>query len=183
MISLTIPYTSRIIQKSVVFPAVFNAVTPGKYNFNGGFGNYQAIMPILKGSLYFLQSVTIGGNIAVDSFLDSISVFPQLSLFRSTDKYLFFPQPFPVVNYVNAQEVNSWIFTDRDGDVLNGFLTGILDQTADLIGVSPVQLSFQFDFYEISDTAFVNNFRQGNADTFRKKLTPHAIETIFTVGR
>jgi len=89
MITYTLPKRIRYVPASAIFPATFNAPVLGKYNFNGITGVF--ISKLNAHTVYMIDSMTIGGNIAGEDFLSAIETLPLFNLkktsFRTTPIY------------------------------------------------------------------------------------------------
>jgi hypothetical protein len=116
------------------------------------------IVNMVRGLLYFIERINVGGTIAQETYLSAIDVVPTVTLFRSGDGQSIYPHPLPLVNFLSNQEANAWLWTQRDSEVLQASVAGILSPTIDLVGVTSISLSCQFNIYEVIDTAFIKTY-------------------------
>ena len=135
--------------------------------FNGdglGLAVLSPVYPILKlvrGCVYFLERINVGGTIPQETYLSAIATIPTVALFRSGDGQSIYPHPLPLVNFLSNQEANAWIWTQREGEVLFASVAGLLSPTIDLVGINAINLSVQFNIYEVIDQAFIRDFGGG----------------------
>ena len=166
-IGYVIPKTSRFVQTNSAFVATFNNPTLGKYDFAGAGGTSGGtqladILTMQANSVYFIERINIGGTIPQEEYLFGISTLPQATFFNATTKQQVLPQPIPIVNYIINQEVNSFVWTDNDGQKLQLRLSGALSQTPFLVGQSTVTLNIALNIYDINDNAFIQQFKARN---------------------
>lgn len=158
-INYLIPKSSRLIQAQVTAIATFNVPSIGVYNFNSTTNKGLVVSSILPNHLYFLERTNVGGDIAEDIYEDAINLIP-LALYRtSVENAVVFPKPLPIVNYVSNQELNTFIWTEKTNDSIVIDMYGILNQTANLVGVSDVKLFMSFNLYDITDTGYIAEFK------------------------
>lgn len=187
-LQLTIPKTSRFVQTNSQFVAKFNTPTLGKYDFCGatGISGGQGIADILtmqSNSIYFVERINIGGTIPQEEYLYAISTLPLAVFYNETTGQQVLPKPLPIVNYIINQEVNSFIWTDNDGQKLQLKLSGVLSQTPFLVGNDSVELNIQLNIYDISDNSFIQQFKATNSHSrvgFGGRRMP-AMSNSFTV--
>jgi len=169
----------------VTFSATLNGP---KMDITGpGAGNstiYQVypVMQLNRGNLYFLERINIGGSLSEDDYLLSIETIPKLTLKRLIDAQSIFPYSLPIVNFIDNQECNAWIFTERDNDTLYAYISGLLSQISATVGMKAIRLYVQFNIYEISDNAFIADFKKddrfsGGAGTVRRAGVSNLFET------
>ena len=124
---------------------------------------YQ-VMNLVQGCLYFLERINVGATVSQEIYLSAISRVPTISLVKQLDGQQIFPHPLPLVNFVNNQECNGYLWTSRALDVLLLSVSGVLSSTIDLVGQSAVTLSVQFNVYEIIDKKFIQGWANGRAN-------------------
>jgi hypothetical protein len=164
-LQLTIPKTSRFVQTNSSFLATFNAPTRGKYDFGVTAGGFQLadILTMQSNSIYFIERINVGGTIPGEEYLFAIDTLPLATFFNAVTQQQVTPKPIPVVNYINNQEINTFVYTDTDGQLLQLKLSGILKQTPFLVGIAALELNIQLNVYDITDNNFVQQFKSNNA--------------------
>lgn len=155
-----IPHTSRYISTSNVFGTVFNAFTPGRYDFtlDPGCANIPCLI-LQQGSLYLIERISTGGNITEDMFLESIDDFPRLIMKRLQNNEPIYQQPLPIVSYSDNTEAVAWIYSDKQGDQLILSLEGRLRQLPSMVGILTARIQVSFHVYDIHDSFFIRDFR------------------------
>lgn len=150
-----IPQQSRYISTTTIFTAQFNNPTIGRYDFDVP-GNQNIQVEELKpGTVYLIERLSIGGNIAEGTYLESIVTLPLLTIKRSISSQIVYKRPFPVVNYADGIEAAAWIHSDKSGDFLTLSLIGLLTQVPSMVGIADVKIQISLSLYAI-DSAFWN---------------------------
>lgn len=163
-ISYQIPHTSHYFTKTNIFTATFNIPTVGKYDF-GIAGNAGInITELQKNKVYLIDRVSIGGNISEANYLDAIDVLPEFRLKKLIKNENVYFLPYSIVNYLDDSNITAWVLSEKGGDILRIDLTGLLNQTADLIGVTTIKLHVTFSIFIISSTVFYAKFRDSLSD-------------------
>lgn len=158
-ISYQIPQTARYISTSNIFTATFNNPTAGKYDF-GIAGNMEvSILELFQNTVYLIDRISIGGNISDSDFLSSIETLPLITFKTLQKKQIVYKLPFPVVNYIDDQDVTAWIISEKGGNSLICDFTGVLNQTADLVGITDIKINVSLSIYAIESTRFYSTFR------------------------
>jgi len=168
-ITYQIPHSAKYYSTSNTFTAAFNVPVLGKYSFSNVAGNeLQSVIQMPYNSVLLIERCTIGGNISEGNFLDAINTLPQFTLYRRIDNQIVYPRSQPVNNYVDNKEIVAWVFAEKQqkgfaGPVVPDELlitfTGLLDQTAALVGVTTIKIFVNFAIYIIQDTRFYKQFR------------------------
>jgi len=159
MPSYVIPHSARFIPTTNIFTATFNAPTVGAYNFGIAANANQVVTRLLPGSVYLIDRISIGGDISEGSFLDAIETLPQLTLRKSQTKEIVYEKSLPIVQYIDDQDVIAWVETKKSDEDLTVDLTGLLDQTADLVGEVDIKIFVSYSIYAIESSVFEFWFR------------------------
>ena len=170
----TIPSQSRFVTASVTFTAVYNAVTPGRYDFGGTVAcqNVQAL-EMDQNVIYLIDRMSVGGNIAENDYLASIDVFPRLTFKRSKQQQSIYQFPLPIVNYFDGQECSAWTKSDMKGELLTLSLSGSCRQLPSMIGLTDLILCISLNIFAIDNKDF-------NA-SFRSSLCPGAGKSLINI--
>lgn len=154
-----IPHNARYLQTKNIFTATFNNPELGKYDFGVAGNTDVKIQDIFKGTIYLIERVVVGGNIPEVDYSGAIETFPQIKLRFKKTKTIVYKLPLPIVKYYDNLDVVAWVYTDIGNDELMADFTGLLDQTADLVGITEVKINVSFAMYAIEDTNFKIRFR------------------------
>ena len=159
MITYPLPKKIRFIPASAIFTAVFNAPTIGKYDFYG----QQKIFveKLLPNTVYLIDSFSIAGNIAQEDFLSSINIVPLLNFRKTLDSENIFDVPLQIQNYATDRQIVHFIKTGLSNCGLCASLTGLLDQTPNIIGIPSIFLSINFSLHAIDASDFEKEYRKG----------------------
>lgn len=158
-VTYQIPHTARFIPTTNIFNALFNVPTIGKYNFETAANTGLHVLDLKRGTTYLIDRISIGGNITEGVYLDSIDSLPELILKRKKSGEIVYKTSFPVVNYVDDQDLIGWVKSEKGGDSLIVDMKGILNQTAALVGVLSVRIHVSYSIYAIDSTVFEAKFR------------------------
>ena len=113
-----IPKTSKFIQTSNTFTALFNNPTLGKYDFNRAINVGVSVLPVNTNSLYLIEKINVAATIPEEEYLFNISVVPLVSLRFKIENQRVFPFPLPVVQYVKNMESVAWAWSNKGNDSL-----------------------------------------------------------------
>jgi hypothetical protein len=178
MIILPVPHNARYVSLSTTFTAYFSAVTAGKYDFSksdiAGLVNgntAKIVLPLDKNMIYYIDSLSVGGNIPAEDYLDTIDELPTLSLIRSIGNENLYQYPVPIVQYFQEKQICKYVYSDKADDSLALTFTGKLLQNAGMIGVSPVKINVFLSIYGIDDISFNTQIRDRLSSQFSQKLT------------
>jgi hypothetical protein len=154
MIQFPIPHKARFIPCVKSFSAPFT----GTYNFGIAANSALSILPLQGNVVYLISSYSVGGNIASEDYLSAINTLPKFILSRKNDAQAIRTDSIPVVQFEQGKE--TMIFTDskQGNDELLVTLSGILNQTAALVGVNPVILTISFSIFAIEDRNYAIAF-------------------------
>lgn len=159
-IKYQIPTQSRFIATSTIFSAVFNAVTPAKYDFANTTANQNVIVLRLQpGTIYLIERLSVGGNITESQFLESIDTFPVLTIKRSSSRESVYSQGIPIVHYFDGLECAAWVHSDKNDDDLTLSLSGLLSQLPSMIGILTARIQVSLSIYAIESSYFSGSFR------------------------
>lgn len=154
--------TARPIQTSNIFTATFNAnpANPGVYDFGFGTGNVkQKLVDVFQNTSYNLARISIGGNISEADYHDAIETLPLLRIKRKISGEVVYKKPYPVNNFIDDQDFSTWFYQDKKDDELNVTLTGVLSQTASLVGKVDIKIFLSITVYALEGTNINQNLR------------------------
>lgn len=155
MITYPLPRKIRYIPASATFTATFNTPTVGKYDFAG---TSKVLIPQMKEkSLYMIDSVSIGGNIAAGDYFDAIDTIPVLSLRKSlgAEKIL---QPIQINGYFTDRQIVYFFKSTQNKMDLSADIVGVLKQTPALVGIPSISLIVTLTVYLIRDNEFEKQY-------------------------
>lgn len=159
-VTFQIPTESRLIPTSTRFSAQFGVPTAGVYDFTNTVANEDVfVIPILPNTVYFMDRISVGGNITEQQFLESINTFPFLFVKKKILSKNIYKQPIPITNYIDGGELSNFFFSDKANDELILTFEGILDQLPSMIGISPVVIQISFNIWAIEAAYFNGAFR------------------------
>lgn len=160
MITYQLPRKIRFIPASGIFSAVFSAVTIGKYNFND---QQIVLVPrLLQNTVYLIDSFSIGGNVAGEDFLSAINTIPLLNLRKTLNNENIFDVPQQIHAFSTDRQIVHFFKTGLDNCGLAASLSGILNQPAQFIGISPIQISINFSLHAVDASEFEKLYRKEN---------------------
>lgn len=186
-VTYTIPHQARFIPTSNTVRAVYNnnVDTPGFYNFESNpLNNVNEGLEVLElkqGSTYLIERMSVGGTISESVFNSALPDagllvpipgfdIPKLTLKRKSTKEIIYKLPTPIVNYIDDQDVTAWVHSDKSQDFLTIDMTGVLQQTSELVGVAEIDLFISFSIYVMESTVYNNYFFQGQSKNMGSSL-------------
>lgn len=162
-INYQIPTQSRYIPTSTIFQAVFNAITPARYDFTNTPGNQNVNVLLLQpGTVYLIERMNAGGNLSEEQFLESIDSFPELAIRRSASRGEgVYNRSIPITNYFDGMECAAWVFTDKKDDWLTLSFSGLLRQLPSMVGILTAKIQISLSIFAIESAYFNGSFRDG----------------------
>lgn len=163
-----IPHQARFWQVSASFVAEFNTVDSvvtgtGKYDFGQLVNQNVQLLPVTtkKNTVYFIDTINIGGDLSEADYLEAINTVPLARFTRKLANEAIYPRPLPVVNFVDNQQITAWLKDAKGGNEIQINFSGLLDQTAALVGVQFVNIFMQVNIYAIESSLWVAQFEAG----------------------
>lgn len=171
-ISKTIPQDSRFIQTVNTFTALFNVPSLGQYNFvNGAVNENIAVLSNLqKNHIYMIEKYSFSATIPEGAFLEATANVCTFQLLRSIDKQVVYQAPIPLINYIDGQSCVGYFWAAQDSDVLIATFRGLLNQPAALVGVASIIAQVTLNIYEISDTDWIQSFKQNTGREYSRRF-------------
>lgn len=161
----TIPRSSRFWQVSASFQAEFNAVNgvptgSGQYDFGQTVNESVLLMPVAtrKNTVYWFDVWNVGGDIGETDYLDAIATVPTARLERKFSRESIYSRPLPVVNYVDNQIITAWFKDEKGNDEIRMTFLGLLNQTANLVGVQFINIFVSMNIYAIDARYWVEHY-------------------------
>ena len=159
-VNFQIPPDSRLIPTSTRFSAQFNVPTVGLYDFTNTAANQNVtVLNMLPTTVYFIDRISVGGNITEAQFLESINTFCFLYFKKKLNNRNIYQAPIPVMNFIDSGELSNFFFSDKGDDELNLSFEGILNQLPSMIGISPVSIQISLNIWAIDANYFKGAFR------------------------
>lgn len=165
MVTYQIPHQARFLTPCYKFSSLFNS-TPGGYLF----GETAVLLDLQPSTVYFINTISVGGNISESIYLDAVNDFLQIYLRRQKSNQLVYGNPLPLSNYFDGNEAAAFVISDRYADQLLLRLEGELNGTAALVGVSPVTIQVQFNMFAINSAFYNGAYRDSLSDKIGQSL-------------
>lgn len=161
IVSAVPSYPGTVIKISAVENgAVLNITSAGTGNLS--IVAVFPIIPLLKNNIYLIERINLGATMPEEEFLSAINTLPQVVFKFKQDSQIVYPLPLPLVNYIDNQEANAFLWSEREGDALYFEPSGLLNAIPFLVGVESVDLNLQLIIYEINDNDFSQRFKESN---------------------
>jgi len=160
----TIPHQARYIQTGNMFAADFNVPILGRYSFTVPANLNQVVLQLQPNTEYLIERVTVAGDIDELIYAGALDLgvqanAPFLRLRRLLDGQNVYNTAIGVPSYITQQESAVWVHSDRLGDALTATFTGVMFQTAPLVGIPTIRLAVTFSIYAIESTIYNRAFR------------------------
>lgn len=162
MIQFPIPHKARFIPCVKSFSAPFTGV----YDFGIAANADLTLLPLQANIVYLISTYSVGGNIGSEDYLSAINTLPKFLFKRRNDNQAIKTDSISVVQFEQNKEAMIFSDSKQADDEVRISLTGILNQTASLIGISPVIISISFSIFAIEDRDYAIAFQDklsGNA--------------------
>lgn len=168
--SFPIPHTARYIQTTNIVNATFNAPTLGVYDFGIPANTRQEVLVLDPNSVYLLGRISVGGDIGEEDFLSSVNQTtpPYFRLSRRQRKENIYSRIHPIVQYIDEQEVATWVQSDKGGDAVEISVAGILNQIPATVGKLSIILHISFSIYVVEDRNYLAKYKAALEHSFGK---------------
>lgn len=153
-------HKASFIPSTTTFSAVFNAITPGRYNFtNTPACQNVPIIELQRGSIYFLKNISIAGNLPEEDFLGSITVLPQVTLRKSTRPDAVYRFPYTIGKFAQSADAEAWVESNIAGENILISMTGVNQQLPAMVGIVTMSIFVSFHIYAFNDARFAAAFK------------------------
>lgn len=154
MINFPIPHTARYVCTGNIFKATYNIPGWSAYSFNTPANTNQKVIDLQKNSVYFLERITVGGNISEEIFNNSINDIPLLVLKYKQTGSIVYEKPIPILGYYQNQEISTFIKSEITNDELLMSFNPVLNQVLDTIGLDEMRIGISFSFFVIDNNEY-----------------------------
>lgn len=159
-VSYQLPTQSRFISTSNIFEAAFNVPTPGKYDFTNTAANQNVLcIDLQPNTVYFIDKISVSGNITEEQFLESINAFPYLYVKKNIRKENVYEKPIAIANYYDGNECSAWVFSDKFSDQLIFTFEGVFNQLPSMVGLAAIRLQISMNIFAIESSYYNGAFR------------------------
>lgn len=161
--TIAIPPDSNFLQPVRRFEATFNAPTLNKYDFGVNGNTLQKFLAMKASYVYLFDTFSFSASMDEGVFLGSVDTkngIPSTkAAFRipSQDNRILYRGGIPLVNYVDAKDVQFYAYSEQDESLTIDF-EGVLSQSQELVGVSSIFAQITCDVYEIRNKDWIDNF-------------------------
>ena len=163
-LSFQVPQSARYIPTVNVFAAPFNDPSaPGQFNFAAAPQNVVALSPLQPNTVYLIERIAVGGDIASEDYFAAQFTVPQLFIRKRAGNAAIpenvYTTPLPLVGFSDSQECAAFVTSDKGGDALLLGISGILNMTPALLGRGAVQLHIRLDIFAIDERTYNTLFK------------------------
>jgi len=128
------------------------------------------LIELQPSTVYFINTISIGGNISEENYLEAVDIFPLLYVKKLKGNMPIYEKPIPISNYFDGNEASVFVVSDIAGDQILLTLEGILEQTPALVGVDPITLQVQFNIFAIESSYYNAAFRDKQDNSIGQDL-------------
>ncbi len=156
-IIIQLPPGTQFYQPVVRFVATANVPLVGGYDWNVVGNTNVPFQRAAKNHLYIFERYSFSATINEAAFLDNVVTVPTLSVRLPRENRLIYPNPIPLINYVDGLETLIYAFGDQEQN-FEGTFRGQINQGGALVGVAEITAQVQFNIYEVKNIAWIDNF-------------------------
>lgn len=153
---------TRVRFPAIRFAAPFGV---GVYDFGIAANQNIELIPLQNNSRYLITAISFFANVADSDWLegmDTAANFPAFRLhYENSPSSSIFPEPVQCVNYVDGQDTMAFFKTERKDEKLLISFSGVVNQTAGMVGVDPLLAEVNFTMYQISAEQYNRQFNEG----------------------
>jgi len=167
-----IPQGSKLISAGGIFKAFLGSPLPGKYDFteylSAAGDRYNVAvdfgLSMSPNYIYFFHQLNFSLSIDEGVFLSAIDsgTVPVFSFKDSQSRKPIFEQPFRLFRYYEGNAVDRFYHNQNANNILYGDFQCILNQVVDLQGIDVVYAQVSASVYEITDDAFIKQYKKEN---------------------
>jgi hypothetical protein len=155
-------HKAQFISAAQTFSAVYNAITPGRYDFtNTAACQNVQLIELLRGTVYWIKTVSVGGNLSEQDYLGSIVTVPQMRVGRLVKPDAVYRFPLTLGKFAESADASAWVFADIGGDVLTLSMSGLCQQLPAMIGLGTMTLVVSIHIFAFNDAKFSAEFKRG----------------------
>lgn len=166
MIQHLIPHQARYISTQNTFSAAFTGV----YDFSIPANANQLVIRLSANTVYFIDNYAFAGNITQEDFLSAINTVPSIKLSRKNDKDPVYMKAIPLNQYSPDKPATVFVLSNKANDQLLITFTGLLNQIAPLVGISPVSFTLSFSIYAIENNDYNREFISNLDPSFSRRI-------------
>jgi len=155
MIAATLPPGSLYRPCAGIYTANYNTPTLGKYSWDTPANTGVQLLKLNKNNIYLLSSLNFSATIANNNYLENISVVPSLDLRLQLAGAQLNGQGYPLVTYMQNNEIMIWFWTTQQDDYLISNFRGILNQNAALAAIASVTAQCSLNIFEVTNAAYI----------------------------
>jgi len=134
----------------------------GNFVFDGTQTQFLAPHPLVPQSVYFFWDFNFSVDAVEANYTAAITTVPLLSVYtRANPTQPIFRQPFPVPVYYENKTLYQGIWNHSSPNELLFGITGIVNQTAELLQNSKLVATVQFTAFEITERDYISRFMDG----------------------
>lgn len=149
---------------------IFSAAFTGVYDFGIAANVKQTVLEMSPGITYFVDNFSFAGNISQEDFLSAVSTTPYMIMSRKNDGDRIFTKTLPLNQFASQKPATVFISSNKKNDYLLLTLSGLLNQTANLVGVDPVVFTVSFSVYAIDNNDFNRELQNTLSPDFAKRI-------------
>lgn len=134
----------------------------GNFVFDGTQTRFLAPHPLVPQSVYFFWDFNFSIDAVESDYTGAIISVPLLSVYTQANPTApIFRQPFPVPVYYENKTLYQGIWNHSSPNELLFSITGLINQSPELLGKSSLVATVQFTAFEITERDYVARFMEG----------------------
>jgi hypothetical protein len=156
-----IPHTARPIKVSIEASAIFGAPVLGKYSFSTPLNTDILVFTPKSGVVYLVERLAWAATIPGETWSGSCQIArPNFSMYtkRGNQKITIDPYPYTLSQPTQGTDFVSWMLQPQVDKPVYAAVSGVLNQVAETVGRSQIDVSIDLDIYEISTTEYQRAF-------------------------
>jgi len=157
---MKVPHTAKFFSSSAKFEAIYNAITPGRYDFGKTVlcQNVDAFR-LEPGSIYLIESISVGVNVPEEDYFGSIDLFPAVAFKYRIRGDGVYRDPMALTRYFDGFPCTAWVYSDKSDEFLTMSMNGSCIQLPTMIGIASMKINVSLSCKQIDDQRFNAWFR------------------------
>lgn len=159
MINVNLPIGTFYRPCAGIFTADYNVPSVGQYDWNVAANTGVQLLSLSPNNLYMLSTLNFSATIPEANYLENVDTIPSLDLRLKLAGAQLNGQGYPLVTYMQNNEIAIFFWTNQKEDFLTANFRGVLNQNAALAAVASITAQVSLNIHEITDAAYIAKFK------------------------
>lgn len=150
------------------YELIVNPNGPNYYGYNFTQKNIP-VLDLTQDAVYLFERMSIGGSVSEETFLNAIVTPLSFNMRYTNTKRDVLTQPISILKYSDDRSVNTFLSSPAGNDVVMN-VTGVLEQTQELIGVEQISVFLTLEMFETNSTEYNAGFNNALSSNIKSTI-------------